>query len=251
VLGGLLDMRDDGPSAAGRGGAYVPVLEYVLKKDPSVIGKTIRLEGFSEREWRRLWGAEPSCVSGETEIMVNVVTSPHHLSDDGDGTHHRMTETFGRLAPGRRWIRRRRADIGASTMMRDHADAYSPNAKYAFSADVARPDQLGSEDDSAGADGGIGAGVYHRVFECGQFDSARSVRREGELAVRAALGASNSALRRTLLAESVLCARGSFAGSGDRGADGFGVASYASRYSVRALDLRWTSSMLWWVRDWR
>ena len=42
---------------------------------------------------------------------------------------------------------------------------------------------------------------------------ARSVRREGELAVRAALGAGRGALRRTLLAESlVLCAAGAALG---------------------------------------
>ena len=42
---------------------------------------------------------------------------------------------------------------------------------------------------------------------------ARSVRREGELAVRAALGASHGALRRTLLAESlVLCGAGALLG---------------------------------------
>src|SRR5262245_65958694 len=42
---------------------------------------------------------------------------------------------------------------------------------------------------------------------------ARSVRREGELAVRAALGAGRGALRRTLLAESlVLCAVGAALG---------------------------------------
>ena len=42
---------------------------------------------------------------------------------------------------------------------------------------------------------------------------ARSVRREGELAIRAALGASAGALRRTLLAESLLlCGIGAILG---------------------------------------
>ena len=75
---------------------------------------------------------------------------------------------------------------------------------------------------------------------------ARSVHREGELAVRAALGASRGALRRTLLAESlVLCAAGA----------GFGLllaqplvsvaGRYAARFSVRALEATVDASVLW------
>ena len=53
---------------------------------------------------------------------------------------------------------------------------------------------------------------------------ARSVRREGELAIRAALGATAGALRRTLLAESlVLCGAGAALGVADRLADGRGA----------------------------
>lgn len=66
---------------------------------------------------------------------------------------------------------------------------------------------------------------------------ARSVRREGELAVRAALGAGRGALRRTLFAESsVLCAAG--AGLGLLLAEPLvSVAGrYAARFSIRALE---------------
>jgi predicted permease len=75
---------------------------------------------------------------------------------------------------------------------------------------------------------------------------ARSVRREGELAVRAALGASTSALRRTLLAESlVLCVAGAALGVLSARPMVAILARYASRFSVRALDLTVDSSMLW------
>jgi len=75
---------------------------------------------------------------------------------------------------------------------------------------------------------------------------ARSVRREGELAVRAALGASAGALRRTLLAESVvLCATGAILGVLIARPMLAVIARYASRYSVRALDLTVDSTLLW------
>ena len=75
---------------------------------------------------------------------------------------------------------------------------------------------------------------------------ARSVRREGELAIRAALGASTGALRRTLLAESLLlCTAGAVLGLLSARPMVAILASYASRFSVRALDLTVDFSILW------
>jgi predicted permease len=75
---------------------------------------------------------------------------------------------------------------------------------------------------------------------------ARSVRREGELSIRAALGASTSTLRRTLLAESLLlCGAGALLGVLIARPMVAILARYASRFSIRALDLTVDSSMLW------
>ena len=75
---------------------------------------------------------------------------------------------------------------------------------------------------------------------------ARTVRREGELAIRAALGAGTGALRRTLLAESLLlCGAGAALGVLSARPMVAVLARYASRFSVRALDLTVDSSMLW------
>ena len=75
---------------------------------------------------------------------------------------------------------------------------------------------------------------------------ARSVRREGELSIRAALGASAGALRRTLLAESlVLCGAGAIVGVIIARPMVAVLARYASRFSVRALDLTVDASLLW------
>ena len=78
VLGRLLDMRDDGPAAAG-----AMVLTYrfwttALKSDASVLGKVVRL---GSRTATIVGVLEPSIpYPAETEIIANVVTSPHHLS---------------------------------------------------------------------------------------------------------------------------------------------------------------------------
>ena len=75
---------------------------------------------------------------------------------------------------------------------------------------------------------------------------ARTVRREGELALRAALGATAGALRRMLLAESLLlCCAGAALGVLIAQPLVTILARYASRFSVRALDLTVDSSMLW------
>jgi putative ABC transport system permease protein len=75
---------------------------------------------------------------------------------------------------------------------------------------------------------------------------ARSVRREGELSVRAALGATRGALRRTLLAESlVMCTGGAILGL-ILATPLVGVASrYAARFSIRALEASVDASILW------
>ena len=75
---------------------------------------------------------------------------------------------------------------------------------------------------------------------------ARSVRRESELAVRAALGASASALRKTLLAESlVVCVSGALLGVLIAQPMVSVLGRYAARFSVRALELTLDSSLLW------
>ena len=75
---------------------------------------------------------------------------------------------------------------------------------------------------------------------------ARSVRREGELAIRAALGAGAGRLRQTLLAESLLlCGSGAILGVIVALWMAPILGHYASRFSVRALDLTVDASLLW------
>src|SRR4249919_98899 len=99
VLGRLLNKGDDGPGAAGAAVLTHRFWTTGLKSDPDVLGKTVRL---GTRSAVIVGVLEPSVpYPAETEIIANVVTSPHHLSATMvTGREHRMTELFGRLAPG-------------------------------------------------------------------------------------------------------------------------------------------------------
>jgi putative ABC transport system permease protein len=251
VLGRLIGPQDDGPSAAG-----VVVLTYrfwstTYKSDPSVIGKTLHLgSGFGDRAGTVIGVLEPSIpYPQDTELIANIVTSPHHLSATmQNGRVHRMTELFGRLAPGATLEQARtelRTVYGA--MIRDHLDAYSPQARFQIDAKLLR------EQITSGARTVLlvllAASGLVFIIACSNVANlilARSVRREGELAIRAALGASAGALRRTLLAESlVLCVAGASLGIISARPLLAVLARYASRFSVRALDLTVDFSMLW------
>jgi predicted permease len=75
---------------------------------------------------------------------------------------------------------------------------------------------------------------------------ARTVRRESELAVRSALGATTAALRRSLLAESmVLCGSGVLAALIIAVPMVAVLARYASRFSVRAEGMTLDFSLVW------
>src|SRR5580658_9894356 len=103
VLGRLLGPSDDGPNAAGAIVLTYKFWKTGLHGDPSVLGKNVRLESCCGSRMATIVGVlEPSVpYPVETEIIANIVTSPHHLSATMvTGREHRMTELFGRLASG-------------------------------------------------------------------------------------------------------------------------------------------------------
>jgi putative ABC transport system permease protein len=132
-------------------------------------------------------------------------------------------------------------------MIKDHPDAYAPSAKFGIETRLLR-DQITSQARTI-LWVLLAASALVFIIACSNVANlilARSVRREGELAVRAALGASTAALRRALLAESLLlCGGGALLGVLIARPMVSVLASYASRFSVRALDLTVDSSMLW------
>ena len=250
VLGRLLDEHDDGPNAAG-----AVVLTYrfwttALKSDPTGSGKTIRLDSIGTRAATIVGVLEPSVpYPTQTEIIGNIVTSPHHLSATMvTGRVHRMTELFGRLAPGVT-LDQARAELTSvhEAMMKEHPADYPRKSNVGIEARMLR-DQITSRARTVLLVLLIASALVF-VIACSNVANlilARTVRREGELAIRAALGASNRALRWTLLCESlILCVAGATLGIISARPMVAVLARYASKFSVRALDLTVDSSMLW------
>jgi predicted permease len=247
VLGRLLNPQDDGPNAAGAAVLTHRYWTTSLNSDPSVLGKTIRL---GPRTATIIGVLEPSIpYPADTEIIANIVTSPHHLGATMVTERaHRMTELFGRLAPDAS-IEDARAQVSAahSAMMGEHPEAYSTGANVQISVSTLR-DQIVAPARTVLILLLAAAAVVF-VIACSNVANlilARSVRREGELAVRAALGASNPALRRTLLAESlVLCGAGAVLGVLLAPSFVAVVAGYAARFSIRALEVTVDPSLPW------
>src|SRR6202163_3771404 len=191
VLGRLIGPQDDGPKADG-----VVVLTYrfwatTLHKDASGIGKTVRLGSIGDRSATIIGVLEP-CVPypQDTEIIANLVTSPHHLSATMvTGRVHRMTELFGRLAPGAT-IDQARAELDTAykAMIEKNPEAYSKQANFRIGVRSFR------EEVTSGARTALllllaAAGLMF-IIACSNVANlilARMVRRENELAVRTAL----------------------------------------------------------------
>jgi predicted permease len=243
----LINAGDDGPHAAG-----VAVLTHrfwtvSLNRDPSVVGKVIQL---ASRPVTIVGVLKPSVpYPADTEIIANVVTSPHHLGATMvTGRTHRMTELFGRLAPGAS-VESARAELTAvhAAIVAAHPEAYAAAGGVQLTVTPLR-EQIAAPARTILLLLLAAAAVVF-VIACSNVANlilARSVRREGELAVRAALGASSAALRRTLLAESlVLCGAGAVLGVLLARPLVAVVSQFASRFSVRALDVTVDGSLLW------
>jgi putative ABC transport system permease protein len=247
VLGRLLGPPDDGPQAAGAAVLTYRFWTAAFQSDPTVLGRTIRL---SDRPATIVGVLEPSVpYPQETEIIANVVTSPHHLDATMvDGRVHRMTELFGRLAPGVE-LETARAELQAvhGAIVKEHPESYSAQANFQINA-VRLRDQIVSPARTILLVLLAASGLVFLVA-CSNVANlilARAVRREGELAVRAALGASRRALRRTLLAESLLlCGAGAALGVLIARPMVDLLARYAARYSVRAHDVTVDATLLW------
>ncbi|HEY4216703.1 MAG TPA: ABC transporter permease [Gemmatimonadaceae bacterium] len=204
VLGRVTNPHDDGPAAAP-----VAVLSHQywaehFGGDPNIIGKTVRVNDHALTVIGVLQPAPP--YPARTDIFVNVVTSPHHLSATMvTGRTHRMTEVFARLAPTAS-VEQARADIQrvSATMHADHPESYEAASHFGIAVEPLR--QALNERASLTLWLLMAAAGFVLLIACANVANLtlmRGVRREREMIVRAALGAGSWRLRRFLLVENL------------------------------------------------
>ncbi len=251
VLGRLLGPSDDGRNASGAVVLTYGFWRRELNSDPSVLGKQVRLESYDGARSATVVGVlQPSVpYPVATEIIANIVTSPHHLSATMvTGREHRMTEVFARLNPGAT-LEAARAELHTvyGAMLAAHPEVYKPEDHFTIDA-TRMHEQINARANTILWVLFAASGLLFIIASSNVANLvlARTVRRESELAVRSALGASTAALRRALLAESVvLCGSGAIAALILAVPMVAVLGRYAARFSVRANDLTLDFSLVW------
>jgi predicted permease len=240
VLGRLTSPADD-----GKGVEPVMVLthEFWMNHfggDPAIVGKKVRLDGSSITV---IGVVQPApWFPDRVDALTNMVVSPHHLSAQmTESRVHRMTEMIGRLAPNAT-LEQTKAEVAAidARVQREFKNAYDPGSHFRVSV-MTFKDALG-ERARLTLWLLMGAAAFVMIISAANVANLtlmRSVRREHELVVRAALGAGVRRLRRLLLVENLLLAlMGAVAGVGIAVAGVGLLVSFAARYSPRAGEIR-------------
>ena len=240
VVGRPLSAEDDGAGAA-------PVMllthEFWMKRyggDPAVVGRTVKLMA---RDVTIVGVVQPApFFPNRFDAVLNLAVSPHHVSAlMVQGRTHRMTEVIARLAPGRS-VNDARAEVAAvrNRVQADHPESYDVNSNYRVSVSPFK--EVLGERARLTLWLLMGAAAFVLVIAAANVANLtlmRSVRREHELVVRAALGAGVARLRKLLLVENlVLAGMGAVLGLVIAVAGMRLLVSLAERYSPRASEIR-------------
>ena len=246
VLGRAIGPDDDGPSAEP---VMMLTYEYWQRDfggSASVLEKVVRVNGRSVTIVGVLEPAPP--FPGETDVFVNLVTSPHHLDATMvHGRSHRMTDVFARLAPGAT-LERVRTELNAvsTRMYRDHPENYDAAAGYTVTVTPLRDALVSRARMTLYLLMAVaGLVLLTTCANAANLVLTRNIRRDREFAVRWAMGADRSRLRRMLLAETGVLA---FVGA----AIGLVLAyialdllvGFAARYTTRATEIRMDTGVL-------
>lgn len=207
ALGRLIATSDDGATAAP-----VSVLAHQFwlahfGGDPGVVGRTVRLNDMVSTIVGVVQPAPH--FPRVTDVFVNTVTSPHHLSATMvTGRTHRMSELFARLARGST-IEQARDEVRrvAANLASDHPEAYDKAAQYTVTVTPLRA--AINERASRTLWLLMGSAGFVLLIACANVANLtlmRGVHRAGEMLVRATLGAGSGRLRRLLLIENLALA---------------------------------------------
>ncbi|HVS12709.1 MAG TPA: ABC transporter permease [Thermoanaerobaculia bacterium] len=202
------------PEDRAEGAEPVAVLTYdywqrVFGGDPDVVGQSLNLTSKVATIVGVLEPGAHYATRRHQDFYANYTTNAHYSSATmEDDRRHRMTDVFARLAPGAT-IEETRVELN-HTLARfavDHPDEYPE--EWALEVTVtpwkdqlvarARPTLILL----------LGAAAFVLVIACANVANltlARALRRERELAVRAALGAGGGRLRAQLFLESLVLA---------------------------------------------
>ncbi|HUH11792.1 MAG TPA: ABC transporter permease [Longimicrobiales bacterium] len=240
VLGRGFGPADDGPAAQP---AMVLTWGYwhrMFAGDPGVLGRVVRMNSRSVTIVGVLEPAPP--FPGETDLFVNIVTSPHHLDATMvHGRSHRMTDVFARLAPGAE-VDGAQAELRevAAGMYREHPQNYDAAAGYSVSASPLRDALVSNARFTlyllmAAA----GLVLLTTCANAANLVLTHNIRRDREFAVRWAVGADRWRLRRTLLAETgILAAVGALLGLVLAYVGLDLLVGFAARFTARASEIR-------------
>lgn len=241
ALGRVLNAQDDGDGAEP---VMVLTHDYwtrVFGADEGALGRTLRLYAFSEPTVTRIVGvlAPGTHYTGTRtqDFFVNYATNDHYLSATmQDARTHRMTDVFARLRSGQS-LEAARAELAAlnAAAHRAYPEAYPSHLGYSISS-APWQDELtkGARATLLVLMGTVGLVLLLACANVANLTLTRIVRRERELAVRAAIGAGRGRLRKELLTENlVLSLAGAALGLVLAGVGLDLLVQYAGRFTVR------------------
>ena len=243
--------RTFGPGDDGAGAVPVMMLTYeywqrAFGGDAGAIGRVFRMNGRSVTVVGVLEPAPP--FPGQTDVFVNLVTSPHHLDATMvHGRSHRMTDVFARIAPNTE-VSQAQAELDriAAEMYRAHPENYDAAAGYAVTVTPLREALTAKARLTLWLL--MGAAAMVLLTTCANVANlvlTRNLRRDREFAVRWAMGADRGVLRRILLAETgVLAALGALVGVALAWIGLDLLVSFAGRFTARASEIRLDGGVL-------
>ncbi|MBC7896509.1 MAG: ABC transporter permease [Cytophagaceae bacterium] len=234
---------NDGDNGTGVPPVLVLTHEYWLRRfggDSSIVGKTVRI---SDQAVAVVGVLQPAPTFPERmDAIMNMVISEHHTSAMMvHGRSHRMTDMVARLAPGATVeMARTEAENIRKRVQAEFVQDYDPNSGYKVT--VTPFQEVIGERARMTLYLLMGAAAFVMIISAANVANLtlmRSVRREHELVVRAALGSGAARLRRLLLVENLVLATAGAALGLLIAAGGVKLLiAFAERYSPRANEIR-------------